>query len=376
MSLNVSEFFTILLQQGGSDLHLVVGSPPRIRIDGQLKPLDQPALSADQMNQLVQEIIPPQQQGVLKEQREVDWALSLPDIGRFRLHLYRQRGSWALAIRAVSDQIPTFEQLGLPSNVADLLRKPQGLILVTGPTGSGKSTTLAAMVDWINRDRRGHIVTLEDPIEVLHRHQKSLVTQLEIGSDVVEYHQALRGLLRQDPDVVVLGELRDLDTIQSAMTLAETGHLTIATVHTNSAIQTLTRLVSVFPSHQQQEVRVQLSMVLVGVLAQRLLPKSQEKGRVMALEILVPTPAIRNLIREDKIHQIYSMMQTGQAQYGIQTLNQGLADLCQQNLISVETALGATTHAEEFTKLLERMGRERPQPISLARLRNRGSSNA
>jgi len=370
--MNVYELFTTLLQQGGSDLHLVVGSPPRIRVDGQLKPLDQPALTADHMHQLIQELVPAHQQEALKEQRELDWAYSLPDVGRFRLHLYTQRSSWALAIRAVSDVIPTFEQLGLPPNVVDLLRKPQGLILVTGPTGSGKSTTLAAMVDWINRDRRGHIVTLEDPIEVLHRHQKSLVTQLEIGSDVPEYHQALKGLLRQDPDVVVLGELRDLETIQAAMTLAETGHLTIATLHTNSAIQTLTRLVSVFPSHQQQEVRMQLSMVLVGILAQHLLPKSQEKGRVMALEILVPTPAIRNLIREDKIHQIYSMMQTGQAQYGMQTLNQGLVDLCHQKLITPETALGVATHVEEFTKLLERMGRERPQPISLARLRNKG----
>ena len=370
--INTTALFTTLLQQGGSDLHLVVGSPPRIRVDGQLKPLDQPVLTADDLHQLVQELVPAHQHATVKEQGELDWAYSISDVGRFRLHLYQQRGSWALAIRAVSDVIPTFEQLGLPQNVADLLRKPQGLILVTGPTGSGKSTTLAAMVDWINRERRGHIVTLEDPIEVLHRHQKSLVTQLEIGSDVAEYHRALRGLLRQDPDVVVLGELRDLDTIQAAMTLAETGHLTIATLHTNSAIHTLTRLVSVFPSHQQQEVRVQLSMVLVGILAQRLLPKSQEKGRVMALEILVPTPAIRNLIREDKLHQIYSMMQTGQAQYGMQTLNQGLVDLCRQGLIDPDTALGATAHAEELTKLLERIGRERPQPISLARVGHRG----
>ena len=369
---HISELLTTLLQQKGSDLHLVVGSPPRIRVDGQLKPLELPVVTGEDMHRLVQELVPVHQQGAMREQRELDWAYSLPEVGRFRLHLYTQRGSWALAIRAVSDVIPTFEQLGLPPNVAELLSKPQGLILVTGPTGSGKSTTLAVMVDWMNRERRGHIVTLEDPIEVLHRHQKSLVTQLEIGSDVGEYHQALKGLLRQDPDVVVLGELRDVDTIHAGLALAETGHLTIATLHTNSAIQTLTRLVSVFPSHQQQEVRVQLSMVLVGILAQRLLPKSQEKGRVMALEILVPTPAIRNLIREDKIHQIYSMMQTGQAQYGMQTLNQGLVDLCQQGLISPETALGVTPHADEFSKLLERMSRERPQPISLARLRSRG----
>ncbi len=361
-----------LLEHEGSDLHLVAGSVPRMRVDGQLLSMDYPVLTSGEMVQLVEGLLTADQYQLFLAQGGLDWAYSLPDVGRFRCHLYTQRGSLALAIRAVSATVPTFEELGLPAIVGDLLRRPQGLILVTGPTGSGKSTTLATMVDHINHDRRAHIVTLEDPIEVVHRHEKSLVTQLEIGSDVREYHAALKGLMRQDPDVVVLGELRDLETIQTAMALAETGHLTIATLHTNSAVQTLTRLVSVFPPHHQQEMRVQLSMVLEGVLAQRLLPRIQGKGRMLALEILLPTPPIRNLIREDKLHQIYSMMQTGQAQYGMQTLNQALADLYRQGSISRETAFGATMYTEELNKLLERLGHERPQPISFTRLRSRG----
>lgn len=328
-------------------------------------------LTSQDMSRLAESLLTDAQRHQLTRTGEWDGAYSLPDIGRFRFHIYTQRGSLAMAIRAVSGAIPTFDELGLPPIVDELMRKPQGLILVTGPTGSGKSTTLATMLDRINEERRAHIISLEDPIEVLHKHKKSLVSQLEVGSDVREFQSALKGILRQDPDVVFLGELRDLETIQAALTMAETGHLTVATLHTNSAIHTLTRLVSVFPPHQQQEIRIQLSMVLEGILAQRLLPRTEGKGRVLALEILIPSPAIRNLIREDKIHQMYSMMQTGQAQYGMQTMNQALTDLVGQGVISSELAMAMTMLPDELAKLLERTGRDRHGAMSLARLRPR-----
>lgn len=360
-----------LCRQGGSDLHLVSGSVPRLRVDGCLRPMESPALTSLDLSHMTESLLSEEQHQQVIQTGGWDGAYSLPTIGRFRIHVYTQRGSLAMAIRAVSGNIPTFEEIGLPLIVKELLRKPQGLILVTGPTGSGKSTTLASMLDRINEDRRAHIISLEDPIEILHSHKKSLVSQMEVGSDIREFQSALKGILRQDPDVVFLGELRDLETIQAALTLAETGHLTLATLHTNSAIHTLTRLVSVFPPHQQHEIRIQLSMVLEGVLAQRLLPRSEGKGRVLALEILIPSPAIRNLIREDKIHQMYSMMQTGQAQYGMQTMNQALVDLTSQGVISPELAMGVTTLPDELSKLLERTGRDRSRVMSLARLRPR-----
>ncbi len=312
-----------------------------------------------------------EQQRQLAEKGEWDGGCTVEGVGRFRFHLYKQQGAHAMAVRAVPDAVPSLDELGLPSVVKGLMQKSQGLVLVTGATGSGKSTTMAAMLDQVNRERRAHIVSLEDPIEVVHAHKKSLVSQLEVGADVSEFQMALKGILRQDPDVVFLGELRDRETIQAALTIAETGHLTVATLHTNSAIQSLTRLISVFPPHQQPEVRVQLSMVLEGVLSQRLVPRSEGAGRVLALEILVLSPAIRNLIREDKLHQIYSMMQTGQAQYSMQTMNQALADLCSQRVIATKVALGMTVSPEELTKLLERSGQVRSSPISLARLRPR-----
>ncbi|HNP61421.1 MAG TPA: type IV pilus twitching motility protein PilT [Nitrospirales bacterium] len=360
-----------LCRQGGSDLHLVSGSVPRLRVDGHLRPMEFPVLVSQDISRLTASLLTEAQHHQVMEAGEWDGAYSVPAIGRFRVHVYTQRGSLALAIRAVSVEIPTFVALGLPPIVEELMRKPQGLILVTGPTGSGKSTTLASMLDHINEERRAHIISLEDPIEILHAHKKSLVSQMEVGSDVRDFQSALKGILRQDPDVVFLGELRDLETIQAALTMAETGHLTVATLHTNSAIHTLTRLVSVFPPHQQQEIRIQLSMVLEGILSQRLLSRSEGKGRVLALEILISSPAIRNLIREDKIHQMYSMMQTGQAQYGMQTMNQALADLAGQGVISSELAMGLTTLPDELSKLLERTGRDRSGGMSLARLRNR-----
>ncbi|MDH5562783.1 MAG: PilT/PilU family type 4a pilus ATPase [Nitrospirota bacterium] len=342
-------------QQQASDLHLVAGSVPRLRVDGRLKPMPQAAmLTSRNVSDLAESLLTKEHQRELAESGEWDGAYTLQEAGRFRFHLYTQRGSLAMAVRAVSESIPSIDELGLPSAARGLMQKSQGLVLVTGPTGSGKSTTLAAMLDQVNQERRAHIVSLEDPIEILHPHKKSLVSQLEVGSDVREFQAALKGILRQDPDVVFLGELRDRETIQAALTMAETGHLTVATLHTNSSIQSLTRLISVFPAHQQQEVRIQLSMVLEGILSQRLLPCVKGPGRALALEILILSPAIRNLIREDKLHQIYSMMQTGQSQYGMQTMNQSLAKLCRQEVIGSELALELTMFPEELTKLLER----------------------
>ncbi len=358
-----------LRQQGGSDLHLVAESVPRLRVDGHLSPMEAPILTSQDLSRLAESLLTEEQQGQLSESGEWDGAHTVPLVGRFRFHLYTQRGSLAMAIRAVSDSVPSLEELGLPPVAKGLMQKSQGLVLVTGPTGSGKSTTLAAMLDQVNQERRAHIVSLEDPIELLHPHKKSLVSQLEVGSDVQDFQVALKGILRQDPDVVFLGELRDRETIQAALTMAETGHLTVATLHTNSAIQSLTRLISVFPTHQQPEVRVQLSMVLEGILSQRLVPRWERTGRVLTLEILILSPAIRNLIREDKLHQVYSMMQTGQAKYGMQTMNHALADLVSQKVIACELAMELTTFPEELTKLLERSGRVRSSPKSLAQLR-------
>ena len=358
-----------LRQQGGSDLHLMADSVPRLRVDGHLRPMEGPRLTSEDLSRLVESLLTEEQQRQLAKSGEWDGAHTIPVVGRFRFHLYTQRGSLAMAVRTVSDSVPSLEELGLPPVAKGLMQKSQGLVLVTGPTGSGKSTTLAAMLDQVNQERRAHIVSLEDPIELLHPHKRSLVSQLEVGSDVQDFQVALKGILRQDPDVVFLGELRDRETIQAALTMAETGHLTVATLHTNSAIQSLTRLVSVFPAHQQPEVRVQLSMVVEGILSQRLVPRWEGRGRVLVLEILILSPAIRNLIREDKLHQVYSMMQTGQAQYGMQTMNQALADLVSQKVIACELAMELTTFPEELTKLLERSGRARSSPKSLAQLR-------
>ena len=357
-----------LRQQGGSDLHLVAGSVPRLRIDGHLQPMMAAILNGQDIHRFVEGLLTEDQFRQLVQECEWDGAHTLPEVGRFRFRVYTQRGSLAMAVRAISDTTPTFDQLGLPSVVTALMQKSQGLVLVTGPTGCGKSTTLAAMLDQVNQNRKAHIVSLEDPIEWLHSHKKSLVTQLEVGSDVREFQSALKGILRQDPDVVFLGELRDCATIQAALAIAETGHLTVATLHTNSAIQSLTRLISVFPAHQQSEVRAQLSMVLEGVLSQRLVPRLEGAGRVLALEILILSPAIRNLIREDKLHQVYSMMQSGHAQYGMQTMNQALTDLVKQKEISTGLAQQFTSFPEELSKLLERTHGGPRAPISFAGL--------
>ena len=351
-----------LRMQGGSDLHLVAESAPRLRVAGQLLPMTKPLLTNQDLSRFAKTLLTEEQLNQLDKEGEWDGAHTVPEVGRFRFHLYAQRGSLAMAVRTVSDTIPSLNELGLPAVVKTLMQKSQGLVLVTGSTGSGKSTTLAAMLDLVNQERRAHIVSLEDPIEMLHSHKKSLVSQIEVGSDVREFQAALKGLLRQDPDVVFLGELRDRETIHAALTMAETGHLTVATLHTNSAIQSITRLISVFPAHQQPEVRTQLSMVLEGVLSQRLVPRLEGEGRALAMEILILSPAVRNLIREEKLHQIYSLMQMGQAQYGMQTMTQALADLVSQKAIDLELARTLATFPDELTKLLERADSVRMSP--------------
>ena len=365
----LQELCQLVVDHTGSDLHLAVGSLPRIRVDGRLQNLEGPPLTNEEVQQCLKELLNDKQQIQLSEQKETDCSYTLDLVGRFRCHVYTQRGSTAVALRVIPHRAPTFDELDLPSVLFDLINKPQGLLLIAGPTGSGKSTTLSAMIDGINRARSTHIVTLEDPIEFLYAQKKALITQREIGMDAPDFQTALKGVLRQDPDVVCLGELRDLDTIRSALTVAETGHLTFATVHTNSAIQTLNRVISVHPPHQQDEVRAQLSMVLEGVVSQRLIPSATGRGRVLAIEVLVPTSAVRNLIREDKIHQIYSMMQTGQAKHGMQTMNQALADLCRRRMITLQTALASSSQPEELSRLLDRTGGGRKLAGRLTHLR-------
>ena len=366
------QFCQTLIDRKGSDLHLTTGSPPRIRVDGSLQTLGGPSLTATDLRRLVSEMLKEGECGEPEGMGDFDTSFGIAGVGRFRCHVYTQRGMPSLAVRAIPFAVPSFKELGLPTIIRELVKKPQGLLFITGPAGSGKSTTLAAMIDLINQERRAHIVTIEDPIEFLHSQKSSVVSQREIGRDAPDFQTALAGTLRQDPDVVCLGEVRDWMAIQAAFMFAETGHLTLATLHTNSAVQTLNRLVSVCPPHQQAEIRAQLSFALEGILSQRLVPQATGKGRVLALEVLVPTPAVRNLIREGKNHQIYSILQTGQARHGMQTMNQALADLCKRQEISPKEAKAISPHPEELFKLLERAGREHQLPSStVARLRSR-----
>ncbi|GIU81223.1 MAG: type IV pilus twitching motility protein PilT [Acidobacteria bacterium] len=349
------ELLKKLLEMGGSDLHITTNSPPQVRVHGSLKPLTEyPPLTAAQTKALAYSVLTDAQKHKFEENLELDFSFGLRGLSRFRVNLFNQKGAVGAVFRAIPYEIKSFEELGLPPVVADLCKKPRGLILVTGPTGSGKSTTLATMIDKINRERHEHILTIEDPIEFLHTHKNCIVNQREVGSDTKSFANALRSALREDPDVVLVGEMRDLETIELALRIAETGHLTFATLHTNSAASTINRIIDVFPAEQQAQIRVQLSMVLEGILCQTLLPKASGDGRVLALEILVPNSAIRNLIREDKIHQIYSMMQAGQEKYGMQTLNQSLATLYHKRLITLETAMSRSSNPDELKELIER----------------------
>jgi twitching motility protein PilT len=350
----MQQLLKTMVEQGATDLHLTTNSPPQIRIDGNLVPLQLPPLGASQTKSLLYSVMTDQQKHRFEENLELDFSFGIKSLARFRCNVFNQRGAIAAALRTIPWEIKSVTELGLPEVISFLAEKPRGLVLVTGPTGSGKSTTLAAMIDKINSERHSHIVTIEDPIEYLHSHKRCLVNQRELGADTKGFPNALRSVLRQDPDVVLIGEMRDLETIECALRVAETGHLTFATLHTNSASQTINRIIDVFPPNQQSQVRAQLSLTLQGVLCQTLLPKAGGTGRVMAMEILVPNSAIRNLIREDKIHQIYSMMQTGQAQHGMQTFNQALATLYFRRKVTLQTAISVSQHPEELQEMINR----------------------
>jgi twitching motility protein PilT len=349
---NLHQLLEAMVQRGASDLHLTAGSPPQLRIDGRLVPLDVAPLTNVETKTLCYSILSDAQRHKFDEESELDLSFGVKGLSRFRANLFVQRGAVAGAFRTIPYKILSFAELGLPQVVADLVKKTRGLVLVTGPTGSGKSTTLASIIDKINTERHEHIITIEDPIEYLHPHKNCVVNQREVGADTGSFKKALKYILRQDPDVVLIGEMRDLETIEAALVVSETGHMVFGTLHTNSCVQTINRILDVFPPFQQPQVRAQLSFVLEGVLSQNLLPRADGPGRVLALEVMVLTPAIRNLIREDKVHQIYSAMQIGQAKYGMQTFNQCLAGLLQKRLISIEEAMGRTSDPDELRNLM------------------------
>lgn len=345
--INITELFQIMKQKGSSDLHITVGKPPVLRVDGKLLSLtNMPTLSPQHTQALVYSILTDSQKKTFEEHNELDFSFSVKGVSRFRGNVFRQRGAIGMAVRTIPFDIKTFDDLGLPPVIKDLANRPNGLVLVTGPTGSGKSTTLAAMLDYINETRTEHIVTIEDPIEFIHKHKNCLVNQREVGTDTDSFEIALRHVLRQDPDVILIGELRDQESMRIALKIAETGHLCLASLHTNSAAQTISRIVDIFPGDEKQQVRTQLSFVLEGVMSQQLIP-SQRGGRVLAYEVLVASPAIRNLIREDKIQQIVSHMQTGQ-KYGMNTMNSMLYNLYTQRHITYEEAVRRSPAPEEL----------------------------
>jgi len=353
MNYTLPQLLKALIDQGGSDLHVSPDSPPRLRIDGQLLPLDLPPLTPQDSKQLCYSVLTEEQKKDFEAQKELDLAFSVKNLARFRANVYTQRGHVTGAFRVIPFKIHTIEELALPPIVEQLCSLPRGLVLVTGPTGSGKSTSLAAMINHINETRHDHIVTIEDPVEFMHTHKNCMINQREVGHDTNSFARALKSVLREDPDVILVGEMRDLETISLALTTAETGHLVFATLHTNSCVSTLNRIIDVFPPHQQLQVRAQLAMSLMGVLSQTLLP-AQNGGRVLAMEIMIPNKAIRNLIREDKLHQIYSSMQSGQDDSGMQTMNQALLALVERRFISVNLALEKSLEPEEFEDMLDK----------------------
>jgi twitching motility protein PilT len=343
-----------MVEMDGSDLHIATNTPPQIRVNGRLQRLPLPELQPSETKGLVYSVLTDTQKKRFEETLELDFSFGIRGLARFRCNLFNQRGAVGAVYRLIPEKIRSFGDLGLPAVLGSLSERPRGLVLVTGPTGSGKSTTLAAMIDKINSERHEHILTIEDPIEYIHPHKNCLVNQREVHSDTNSFTNALRAALREDPDIVLIGEMRDLETVESALKIAETGHLTFGTLHTNSAAQTINRIIDIFPANQQSQIRTQLSLVLEGIVCQALLPRADGKGRVVSLEILVPTPAIRNLIRDDKIHQIYGAMQAGQEKLGMQTANQSLVSLHQRRLITLETALGASSNRDELQDMINR----------------------
>ncbi len=354
MGVTIHQLLKTLVDQGGTDLHITTNSPPQIRIDGKMVPLQVPPLTAPETKNLAYSVLTDNQKHRFEDTLELDFSFGVKGLARFRANVFFQRGAVAGAFRTIPWEIKSMRDLGLPDIVGKLCERPRGLILVTGPTGSGKSTTLAAMIDKINSERHEHIVTIEDPIEYLHAHKSCLINQRELIADTQSFSNALKSVLRQDPDVVLIGEMRDLETIEAALRIAETGHLTFGTLHTNSAAQTVNRIIDVFPPHQQSQIRAQLSLVLEGIMCQALLPKQSGHGRALAMEILIPNAAIRNLVREDKVHQIYSAMQVGQEKYGMHTFNQGLAGLVFKREISLETAIATSSRPDELQEMINR----------------------
>jgi len=350
---SMSELFLMMHERGASDLHLTAGAPPTLRIDGELVPTPFEKLNAEMTQSLVFSMMTDEQRQRFEATNELDMAFGLKGIGRLRMNVFRQRGAVGAAIRSIPQSFMTFEELGLPPVIYDVLKIPKGLVLVTGPTGSGKSTTLASMIDYINERKSVHIVTVEDPIEYVHTHKKSIVNQREAGQDTETFDAALKHVLRQDPDVILIGEMRDLETILAALTIAETGHLVFATLHTNDAAQTINRVIDVFPPHQQEQIRVQLSFVLQAIFSQVLIARASGQGRVLACEVLMVTSAIRNLVREQKVEQIMMTIQTG-GKFGMQTMNQSLSALYRKGLISYQEALLRSSDPEDLKRLIQR----------------------
>lgn len=360
--ISLRQLLQVMIQRGASDLHITTNTPPQLRIDGSLAPLRTDKLSPIATKQLCYEVMTEEQKVKFERNNELDFSFGMKGLSRFRANVFMQRGAVAGAFRAIPFNIRSLGDLGLPSVVGEIANLPRGLVLVTGPTGSGKSTTLAAIIDKINSERRSHIVTVEDPIEYLHDNKLCVVNQREIGADTESFKGALKYALRQDPDVVLVGEMRDLETIEAAMTISETGHLVFATLHTNSAVQSINRVIDVFPPHQQSQIRAQLSFVLQAVVTQMLMPRADGPGRVLTAEVMIPNYAIRNLIRENKVHQIYGIMQTGQGSSGMQTMNQALIHLIAGGFITKEEALNRSPEPKELKSIMEQGRRSGPGP--------------
>jgi twitching motility protein PilT len=352
---NIDTLLRVMFEKGASDLHLTVGIPPMLRIDGEMAATEFEKMRPDECQHLIYSILTDEQKEKFERENELDISFGVEGIGRVRMNVFKQRGAVAAALRNIPMHINTFEELGLPQIINDIVKTPKGLILVTGPTGSGKSTTLASMIDWINSHEAGHIMTIEDPIEYIHTHKNCIVNQREVGTDTSSFATALKYVLRQDPDVILVGEMRDLETIQAALTIAETGHLVFGTLHTPDAVQAINRIIDVFPSHQQQQVRAQISFVLQAVVSQQLLPKAYSSGRAMAVEILISNAAVKNLIREEKVHQIYSIMQTG-TDYGMKTMNQSLAELYTKQLVTYNEIFARTTDPKDLQRIIKTDG--------------------
>jgi twitching motility protein PilT len=354
MDATIQELLQAAVDRDASDLHVTSYIPPRVRVHGTLYSLDYPPLKPAETKRLAYSLLSDRQKKKFEEKMELDFSFGINSMGRFRGNVFMQKGSVALAIRRFLPIEWSFAQLGIPQRLAKLCFLPRGLIIVTGPTGCGKSTTLACLIEHVNKERKVHIVTIEDPIEYFFTPKESIINQRELFVDTLSYPNALRSVLREDPDVVLVGEMRDLETVEATLRVAETGHLTFSTLHTNSAAETISRIIDIFPGQYQSQVRIMLSMSLEAVLTQTLLPRADGKGRVLAMEILIPNPAIRNLIRENKVHQIYASMQMGQEKFGMQTFNQSLASLYHRKMITLETAMNATSKPEELTDIIER----------------------